>query len=476
MQIPSFQNIGVLVVGDVMLDRYWLGATQRISPEAPVPVVHVAESREVPGGAANVALNVAALGARSLVAGVTGDDEAAESLERALGLSGVECRFHRLSGHPTITKLRVLSRNQQLIRLDFETPFDGYSATPLLTACGEVLEGCGAMILSDYAKGTLRDAAPFIALAREKGVPVLVDPKGQDFSSYAGADLLTPNLAELEAVVGPCVDEAALVERGGNLLERHAIGALLVTRGEQGMTLLRRGEPALHLATRAREVYDVTGAGDTVIAVLAAALAAGRPLEEAMVLANTAAGIVVGKLGTATVSVEEITGALRPRHLPDSGVVTEERLLEAVAAARQAGERVVMTNGCFDILHAGHVRYLQQARALGDRLIVAVNDDASVRALKGEGRPVNPVGNRMAVLAALECVDWVVPFSEDTPERLVCEVLPDVLVKGGDYHPAAIAGGDCVRAAGGEVRVLGFEEGCSTTSIIGAILGATSRR
>lgn len=469
LHIPAFEKAHVLVVGDVMLDRYWHGATSRISPEAPVPVVHVRRNEERPGGAGNVALNIAALQARSTVIGLTGDDEAGTSLIRSLESAGVHCLFQRLAGIPTVTKLRVISRHQQLIRLDFEDGFENFDTAALLDDYRVALAGCAAVVISDYGKGTLKPLRELIDTARAQGKPVLVDPKRSDFAPYAGASVITPNLHEFEAVVGPCRSEAELVEKGLALIRRHALGALLITRGEHGMTLLRADQPELHLPAQAREVFDVTGAGDTVIGVLAAALAAGEELAEATALANVAAGIVVGKLGTATVSVPEIRRALSSRREAGYGVMSEEQLLIAVEDARAQGECVVMTNGCFDILHAGHVRYLAEARKLGDRLIVAVNDDDSVRRLKGPGRPINPVDRRMAVLAALESVDWVVPFSEATPQRLICAVNPQVLVKGGDYRPEQIAGHDCVQAAGGEVKVLGFEEGVSTSRIIEAI-------
>ena len=468
-ELPDFSKARVLVAGDVMLDRYWHGATLRISPEAPVAVVRVEAEEGRPGGAGNVALNIAALGGQVTLLGLTGDDETARLLERRLEERGVACRFDRLERFATITKLRVISRHQQLIRLDFEDGFPGYDAGDLLADYGRQVALADAVVLSDYAKGTLRDVGRFIELARAAGKPVLVDPKGSDFSRYRGATVVTPNLAEFEAVVGRCADEATLVERGLRLLGECALEALLVTRGEYGMTLLQRGQAPHHLPAQAREVYDITGAGDTVIAVLAAGLAAGLPMEGATALANTAAGVVVGKLGTATVTPEELQAAtLGP---VQRGMLDEERLAAAVATAQARGETVVFTNGCFDILHAGHVTYLEEASRLGDRLVVAVNVDETVRKLKGAGRPVNPLASRMRVLAALGCVDWVVPFAEDTPERLICRLKPNFLVKGADHDPATIAGADCVRAAGGTVCVTGYVDGVSTTRIIEAIRG-----
>ncbi|ADM99846.1 MULTISPECIES: bifunctional D-glycero-beta-D-manno-heptose-7-phosphate kinase/D-glycero-beta-D-manno-heptose 1-phosphate adenylyltransferase HldE [Dickeya] len=467
--LPDFRHAGVLVVGDVMLDRYWYGPTSRISPEAPVPVVKVDTIEERPGGAANVAMNIAALGAGSRLVGLTGIDDAARALSAKLNEVNVKCDFVSVPTHPTITKLRVLSRNQQLIRLDFEEGFDSVDPQPMIERIQQALPKIGALVLSDYAKGALVHVQSMIQTARAAGVPVLIDPKGTDFNRYRGATLLTPNLSEFEAVAGRCKDENDLVERGAKLLADLDLSALLVTRSEQGMTLLQPGKAPLHLPTQAQEVYDVTGAGDTVIGVLAAALAAGKPLEEACFLANAAAGVVVGKLGTSTVTPIELENAIRGRADTGFGVMTEAQLKDAVALARQRGETVVMTNGCFDILHAGHVSYLANARRLGDRLIVAVNSDDSTKRLKGPSRPVNPLTQRMIVLGALEAVDWVVPFEEDTPQRLISEVLPDILVKGGDYKPEDIAGSKEVWANGGEVRVLNFEDGCSTTNIINTI-------
>nr|MBS0019286.1 bifunctional D-glycero-beta-D-manno-heptose-7-phosphate kinase/D-glycero-beta-D-manno-heptose 1-phosphate adenylyltransferase HldE [Gammaproteobacteria bacterium] len=472
--IPAFDNTRVLVAGDVMLDRYWYGATSRISPEAPVPVVHVEDVEERPGGAANVAMNIAALGATPVLIGVTGDDEAAETLAGLLGTQGVEVRLTRLPGFPTVTKLRVVSRHQQLIRLDFEQRIHAVTHTGALGSYELALQDVGAVVLSDYGKGTLGRVQPFIERARHSGVPVLVDPKGTDFRPYRGATVITPNVAEFEAVVGACRDLEQLTAKGETLRRDLELDALLITRGEHGMTLLREGRPAFHVPAHARDVYDVTGAGDTVIGVLAAAVATGQELEQAIILANLAAAVVVAKFGTAAATVDEIKGLVHENADAGSGIVLDSELRSLVSAARRRGELIVMTNGCFDILHAGHVHYLAKARALGDRLIVAVNDDPSVRRLKGQGRPVNALQRRMAVLAALEAVDWVVPFTEDTPERLIQQVAPDLLVKGGDYRPEQVVGGDFVRRQGGRVVILELEQGCSTTATIEAIQRAAA--
>lgn len=475
--LPHFNNAQVLVVGDVMLDRYWHGTTARISPEAPVPVVQVQQKEDRAGGAGNVALNVAALGGGVSLLGLVGHDEPAQVLLERLQAAQVHCDFETVATHPTITKLRVISRHQQLLRMDFEEAFSELDSTALAARAQALFAHVGVIVLSDYNKGALLRAEKMIATARALGKPVLVDPKGADFSRYRGATLLTPNLHEFETVMGVCADERDLVQKGQQLMRNLDLQALLITRGEHGMTLLQRSvdskksEPLeLHLPAQAREVFDVTGAGDTVIATLATALAAGVSLSQAVVLANIAAGIVVGKLGTATVSGPELRRALQQAHSVGRGVMSEEQLQIALDDARANGEKIVFTNGCFDLLHPGHVAYLEDAKKLGQRLVVAVNADASVKRLKGEGRPVQPAESRMAVLAGLESVDWVVDFEDDTPERLLQLLKPDVLAKGGDYTPDQVVGAAIVQAYGGEVSVLSFVDNCSTTSIVQTIL------
>ena len=464
--MPRFDNAQILVVGDLMLDRYWHGPTSRISPEAPVPVVKVEQCEDRPGGAANVALNISALGAGVSLVGLVGADEAGSALDVQLTSARVNCRFCVSSTEPTITKLRVMSRHQQLIRLDFEEQFAADYSVNLQQQVEALLPNVGVMILSDYNKGTLSDPQTLIAQARVAGVPVLVDPKGSDFEHYRGATLLTPNLSEFEGVVGVCNSEQELVTRAQQLIKQLDLEALLVTRSEQGMTLIRADQNEAHFPARAREVFDVTGAGDTVISTLASALAAGESLEVATGLANMAASIVVGKLGTAAISAPELRRTVNRELGAERGVVTDEQLLIALDDARASGEKIVFTNGCFDILHAGHVGYLKQARAQGDRLVLAINDDDSVKRLKGEGRPINPVERRKTVLAGLKAVDWVVSFNEDTPERLLQQVRPDVLVKGGDYGIEGVVGGEFVSSYGGEVKVLSFLDNCSTTAIV----------
>ncbi len=457
----------VLVAGDVILDRYVHGDTSRISPEAPVPVVKVHKTEERPGGAANVAMNIRALNVAVQLLGITGDDGFADMLSNQLQQAGVDCNFIRQAGFPTVTKVRVISQHQQLLRLDYEADAGTTGNAALLDSYAQQLKHSDIVVLSDYAKGSLQFVEDFIKQAKERGIPVLVDPKGNDFSRYRGASLLTPNIKEFEAIVGACKDETDIVEKAIGLCRSLELDGLLITRGELGMSMIDAASSAvLHLPAHAHEVFDVTGAGDTVIAVLAAALASAYELEQAVHFANFAAGLVVEKLGTASVNLSELNVAIGRGGAASTGIVNKHELLNVIEAARAGHERIVMTNGCFDILHAGHVDYLQQAKALGDRLLVVVNDDDSVFRLKGENRPVNTIENRMLVLAGLAATDWVSPFTEDTPEEIVRLVKPDVLVKGADYLENQIAGADFVKSYGGKVVTIPLQTQCSTSEII----------
>lgn len=466
----------VLLVGDAMLDRYMEGPVGRISPEAPVPIVKVGRVFDRPGGAANVALNLASLGVAVTFVAHVGRDADATALRDRLEEAGVATRFVTAENARTIVKLRVLSQRHQLLRLDFEDSFADEDHEPLLDAYRAALADHDLVVLSDYGKGTLARVADLIALAKAAGKSTIVDPKGSDFARYAGATAITPNASEFATVAGRAADEADFGARGFALREQLGLAHLLVTRGERGMTLFSEGGFRLDMPTVAREVYDVTGAGDTVIATLAATHAAGASFPEAVRLANLAAGIVVGRMGTAAVTLHELAEASAPIGAADDVEITLRRIAEAKAR----GERIVMTNGCFDILHAGHVDYLARAKALGRRLVVALNSDASVTRLKGESRPINGWADRAAVLAALEAVDWVVPFDgsidaegrhSDTPLDIIRAIGPDVLVKGGDYTIETIVGAEDVLAAGGRVEVLPFLEGRSTSSIVARAKG-----
>lgn len=465
LKCPDFSQSRVVVLGDAMLDRYWHGDTSRISPEAPVAVVKIEASEERIGGAANVALNVKALGANSTLISVVGQDEVGKTLIQMIESQGVTSEIIQTKVIKTTLKLRVLGRHQQLIRLDFEDKHR-WEAKHLLPLLEKTIQNTNVLILSDYAKGVIAEPEILIDFARENGVKVLVDPKNTDLSVYRNASILTPNLGEFEATVGRCESEADIENKGYALLEKLRLEALLVTRGSAGMTLLQKNHAPVHIPAQAREVFDITGAGDTVIAVLGAALGAGSSLLEAAQIANLAAGLAVGRLGTATITSDEIQDLLSVPKKEPAKVFTQKELQAQINARKAKGERIVMTNGCFDILHAGHISYLQEARNLGDCLIIAVNDDNSVERLKGPTRPINSLLNRMQVLAALGCVDYVVPFSEDTPEDLIIDLSPNILVKGGDYQVSQIAGAKHVLQQGGRVEILPFVEGLSTTNTI----------
>ncbi len=463
--MPEFNSARIIVIGDVMLDRYWSGQALRISPEAPVPVVKVKAVEDRVGGAGNVALNIAKLGGKVTLLGVVGDDAEGEILKQLLEEQGVICDFVVEKSTRSICKLRVMAQHQQLIRMDFEDTPIKFDRKSLEKSLVSHFPENNVVVFSDYGKGTLADVSNYIDEAKRAGIKVLVDPKGTDYQRYAKADLITPNQVELQAVVGACISDQELIEKGRTLLVQCQIPSLLLTRGEAGVMLVEK-DSVHSLPAQAKDVFDVTGAGDTVIAVMALGVSLELPLCEAMYLANLAGGIVVGKVGTSTVSQQDLNQAMHGDRDSQYGIVSEAELSKVFARAKTHDEKIVMTNGCFDLLHVGHVTYLEQAKALGDRLCVAVNSDESVKRLKGELRPINGVQERMAVLAALACVDWVVEFTEETPERLYCNLLPDIIVKGGDYRSDQVVGGDCVIKAGGEVKILQFVDGQSTTSMI----------
>jgi D-beta-D-heptose 7-phosphate kinase/D-beta-D-heptose 1-phosphate adenosyltransferase len=464
-QLPDFSQGNVLVIGDVMLDRYWFGDTSRISPEAPIPIVRVRNTDDRPGGAGNVALNIAALGSHVTLLGVTGQDEAAQKLTQQLSAASVSHDLCMLENQSTIIKLRVISRHQQLLRLDFEEEPVNFDRNMINDKFKQHLAHTRLVVLSDYHKGTLSDPAALIQLAHAANIPVMVDPKGNDFSIYRHADILTPNMKEFETIVGACNSEQDLLQKGHALMEQYDFAALLITRGEDGMTLIER-DHTMHLPAYAREVFDVTGAGDTVIGVLAAAVASGLELKAAAALANVGASLAVSKLGAAAVSAPELQVALTGKTTFNTGIVNDEQLQQAVREVRAQGKKIVFANGCFDIIHAGHVTYLQMAKQVGDYLIVAVNTDESIKKLKGPNRPINHLDHRMTVLAGLGMVDWVVPFSDETPERLLKLIKPDFLVKGGDYTLDQVVGADIVRAYGGEVRIMNHNIKTTSTALM----------
>jgi len=472
--IEALSGATVACVGDLMLDRFIYGSVDRVSPEAPIPVLRVERESAMIGGAGNVAANVAALGARCLLTGVVGDDEAGERarelIARAIGRSGdviVE------PGRPTTVKTRLIAGRQQLLRADQETTraVSSASIAAVISAVRRDLPRIKALILSDYGKGVLQPdtVQRLIELGWEAGIPVIVDPKGKDYGVYRGASVVTPNRKELSEAAGMAVDDdASVVAACRRVIEASGVMAVVATRSERGMTVVTATGGVDHLPAQAREVFDVSGAGDTVVAVLAAALATGAPLTEAARVANLAGGVVVGKVGTAVVRASELLDEIHERAWRRSGSKVQDVpiAVETLERRRAMGERIGFTNGCFDLLHPGHLSLLRQAKAECDVLVVGLNSDASVRRLKGPSRPVRDQASRAVVLAALSMVDLIVIFDEDTPEKLIKALAPDVLVKGADYTVDKVVGADFVLARGGRVVLAELVPGQSTTATI----------
>ncbi|PIE21851.1 MAG: D-glycero-beta-D-manno-heptose 1-phosphate adenylyltransferase [Planctomycetota bacterium] len=467
----------VLVVGDLILDRYVDGEAERVSPEAPVLVFRSGYTSHRLGGACNVAANVVRAGGVATVLGLVGDDEAGDKMrsllsDGAIDLAGVIVDESR----PTTLKTRFVSKTHQVLRVDDENVHA--PAPEALAQIRSFVEGTlgnfDAVILSDYGKGMLSGELLQLVIrsARADGVPVLVDPKGVDFRRYAGATLITPNKLEAERASGRSIDdEDSLLSVGEQLIETAQLDSIVITLGKDGIYYRDERGGRGTLPTEARSVFDVTGAGDTVVAWLGMTLGAGLDLESAVRLANLAAGVTVGRFGTASVSRDELRGQVGAH---DFGRIldTTEQLQQVLNAVRAKGKRIVFTNGCFDLLHPGHLDYLKQARSYGDLLIVGINEDASIRKAKGANRPFCPLHDRMEMLLGLEAVDYVVPFAEDTPLRLIEEVQPQVLVKGEDWRDKGVVGREFVEAHGGQVVLIRFKEGYSTSSLVRRIQAA----
>lgn len=461
----------VLVVGDLMLDHYVQGASDRVSPEAPVLVVDVQQESTSLGGAGNVLKNLLALGARVAAGAVLGDDATGREVHAGLAEAGVDTSaVLARPGRESSRKTRVVVGNQQVVRFDRETktPIPAACETELIARLQEQLAGCEAVVLSDYHKGVLtpRVCQAVIQAARRRSVPVLVDPKGHDYAKYRGATLVTPNRKEAQQATGiAIIDDASLEAAARRLREDLALDYAVITLSEQGLAVYADGLTRMRAV--AKEVFDVSGAGDTVIATLAFSLACGVSIHEAAELANQAAGVVVGKFGSATATWDEILGdeTAATLRLNTLGVKTADEMATIAAELRRGGRRIVFTNGCFDLLHRGHVEYLSESRSYGDLLIVGLNSDASVQRLKGPGRPVTNEADRAEILTALRAVDYVVLFDEDTPYELIRRLRPHVLTKGADYRPEDVVGADLVD----ELRLIPFREGRSTTRTISAI-------
>ena len=471
--VDALAGAPVLVVGDVMLDRYVYGSVERISPEGPIPVLHVARETAMLGGAGNVVRNLAAVGGRPHLVAAIGKDGAGQEVRTLLDDAGAGVDLIEVPGRATTVKARFVAARQQLLRADVEDSGAlGHGPEgAIVEAAKAALAQSAAVVLSDYGKGVLTQSvlAQVIEAARAASKPVIVDPMGSDYGVYRGADLLTPNRKELEHAAGmKAADDAGVVAAAEKVIAACGVGGVLATRGGEGATLVRAGEEPVHMPARALEVFDVSGAGDTVVAVLACALAADLPLVEAVELANLAAGIVVGKVGTAVARADELSAAAarRRRDSAEAKVLSRGALAERVEGWRRRGRSIGFTNGCFDLLHPGHVSLLQQAKAACDRLIVGLNSDASTRALKGAGRPVQDEAARAIVLASLATVDAVVLFGESTPLDLIEAMRPDVLIKGADYTLDQVVGAELVQGYGGKVLLARLEDGHSTTATI----------
>lgn len=465
MNLDLLKDGNVLVIGDVVLDKYIHGNVSRVSPEAPVPVLKPQSEEVRLGGAANVASNVSSLGSKVFLQGVVGKDDNAKELKALAKDKKIKSSFVA-SLSPTISKLRLLASKQQLIRIDSEEEFSDqdWKSTKINFNKNISSTKATALIISDYGKGTLKDIPYLIKEAKKKGVFVLVDPKGQDFSKYKGASIITPNYSEFVTAVGKVSSDSDLTKKAKKLLSDLKLQALLITRGSEGMTLIQKNKSGIKrddFPTEAQDVFDVSGAGDTVIASLASAISSGFDLANSVKLANIAAGIVVGKSGTATPTLSELKNSF---YSQDN--LSKAEVKKLCQQSQKDSMKVVFTNGCFDVLHAGHVTYLQAAKKLGDKLVVGLNSDSSVKKLKGKERPINSLEERMTILKALGCVDWVVPFTEETPLNLIKYLKPNVLVKGADYKTEDIVGSNFVLKNKGEVKTIPLVEGLSTTKKI----------
>ena len=464
----NFSDSNILVVGDLMLDKYIYGDVFRISPEAPVPVVKALKEEYRVGGAGNVAINIASIGANVSLMGIVGNDKEGKNLISILKSKKIKCILETAKINKTHTKLRIISKNQQLLRIDSEEDFCSSSQDSIFSNFKKHIDEFDAVIFSDYGKGTLLNIKKLIKIAKQKNKLIFIDPKGSDYSKYNGATYITPNTNEFEQVVGECSEEIDTYKSAKRLKKHFNIDNILLTRGEKGMTLFTKDNQMIHQDTKAKSVYDVTGAGDTVIAVFAASISSGYSVKESMKLSNIAAGIVVGKIGTASATMEEVNSYIKNNF--NNKIVNKSELKKIVSTNKQKGLKTVMTNGCFDIFHSGHANYLNEAKSFGNQLVVAINSDTSVAKLKGSTRPINPLAERMEVLSHIESIDWLISFEEETPENLYLEVLPDILVKAGDYKIDEIAGANHVISNGGEVKIANFIEGNSTSAIINKIL------
>ena len=466
LEMPEFQKAKLLVIGDIMLDRYWHGSASRVSPEAPVPVVCVDSREGRPGGAGNVALNISALGSAARLIGVVGKDETGEELQSQLQAASVYCDFLWSQNKPTITKLRVISQHQHLIRLDFEQLFEKQDVEGLFDKAERLVKDVNAIVFSDYNKGALGEISKMIELGRYHKKPIIIDPKGTDFQKYKGATIITPNLSEFESVVGQCNNEQELVDKGLGLVQELSLDALLITRGEHGMTLIRLDAPELHLPARAQEVFDVSGAGDTVIAYIASGVANGKSLFNATEIANDAAGISVGKFGTTVVNEKDLLNSNQKHKLCKLKELNYD-------LKKYKNKTIGFTNGCFDLIHQGHIFYLKEARKMCDFLILGLNSDNSIKKIKGKDRPILNQMERTEILANFDFIDKILIFNEETPINLIKKIRPNIIFKGDDYSIDEVVGSKVIKNWGGKIKLIKCVKGKSTSNIIRKIKNVT---
>ena len=456
----------ILVIGDIILDEYWFGDSNRISPEAPIPVVDIKNKDFRLGGAGNVALNLSEINSNITLVSTIGKDLDGKVIEKILQKKKLKHYLKKISIGKSIKKLRIFSGHHQMIRLDFENERKSYELK-LDNKLKNEIDRSKLILLSDYGKGTLLEIKKIIKYAKGKSKLIIIDPKGSDFNKYKHASILTPNMNEFIEVVGEVNNKTQLIQKARNLIQKNNLIGVLVTQGKNGMTLVTQGK-AIHKDSLTQNVYDVTGAGDTVIATFSAYLNSGKTYEESMEMANIAASRVIKKIGTATVNKKEIEEIYENRNkiLNKKFYTSNSEILKKIQTIKSKNMKIVMTNGCFDIVHAGHIHLLENAKKLGDFMIVAINSDESVKVLKGKKRPVNKLSARIEMLKALSCVDLVIVFNELTPLKIIKMVSPDVLVKGGDYKIRDIVGADLIKAKKGKVKIIKIKKGYSTTKIL----------
>lgn len=471
-KLPSFEYLNIVVIGDVILDKYILGECERISPEAPVPIINVNSSKSLPGGASNVACNLLSIGANVILICPYGKDKSSAELKKILQKNKLSFRYIYDDFFKTPTKTRLLSQGQQIVRFDEYDRTVTTKADKIIKELESLEKKIDLIIFSDYDKGTLSEIDKILEYTNKKSIKTIVDPKGDNFDKYKNCSIITPNLKEFSKIVGSFTNNSEFEEKAFNLLDKLALEALLITKGKYGLSLISNSKDHQEISAEASEVFDVTGAGDTVISILAAMYASGASLYDAAFVSNIAAGISIQRQGTVQVTREELSNALAKKNNYKfiSKILDENVDLGLFfKSLKQKNKKIVMTNGCFDILHAGHVSYLEKSQLMGDYLIVGINTDESVRRLKGKKRPVNTLENRMRVIASLNSVDLVIPFSEDTPINLIKTIKPDIYVKGADYKLNEIIGADFIRSYGGEVNLIPLLDGLSTSNTISKI-------